>query len=656
MWPTWINMLSWWQWAILLAVPPAITLLYFLKLRRRPVEVPSTYLWSRTVEDLHVNSIWQRLRRNLLLFLQLLLLLLIIVALLRPAWRGQKLIGHRFVFLIDNSASMRASDVEPNRLEQAKLQASALVDNMISGDVGMVISFADTARVEQMFTGDRSALRRAIESIEPTDRPTSLIEALKVASAQTNARQRTSENNEQNTEPAETLPATAYILSDGRFEQVTESSLGALTPIYIPIGTPSPANVAILAFTVRQDENQDRRQAFARLKNFGTKKSRVEATLRLNGNLYDADRVSIGPGEVQGIVFDVGQIDSGVLELEIETHDCLDADNRAWAVVNMPQPADVLLVSPGNHPLELALGTERASKLAHVVVEPPSVLETPEYETAALGGAYDLIIYDRCRPATMPQANTLFFGRVPPVEGWSLGKPVEAPQIIDIDPNHPMMQWLAMDDVLIGEGRPIGVGPGGDILVDSDAGPLLAIAPREAFQDAAVGFVLVEQQEEKSEGRTTWFIRPSFPMFVLNTLAYLGHHVQASGEQTVRPGRPIMLDIAADNRSVLVAQPDGRTVRPTATRTGQSSFSATDQLGIYEVRANGECVSRFAVNLFDSNESDLPPRQKLDVGFEEIAGQAGWEAARREIWRPLLLLGLFVLIVEWYIFNQRVSM
>ena len=63
-------------------------LLYFLKLKRQPLEVPSTYLWHRTIEDLHVNSLWQRLRQNLLLFLQLLLLLLAILACLRPSWQG----------------------------------------------------------------------------------------------------------------------------------------------------------------------------------------------------------------------------------------------------------------------------------------------------------------------------------------------------------------------------------------------------------------------------------------------------------------------------------------------------------------------------------------------------------------------------------------
>ena len=57
---SWINMLGPWQWLIMAAVPPLIIMLYFLKLRRMPVEVPSTYLWKRTIEDLHVNSIWQR--------------------------------------------------------------------------------------------------------------------------------------------------------------------------------------------------------------------------------------------------------------------------------------------------------------------------------------------------------------------------------------------------------------------------------------------------------------------------------------------------------------------------------------------------------------------------------------------------------------------
>src|SRR5688572_20468507 len=111
-----LNTLTFWQWGLLALVPPAIIALYFLKLRRQPLAVPSTYLWSRAIEDLHVNSLWQRLRQSLLLFLQLLLIALLAFTLLRPGWKGTELVGERFVFLIDTSASMAADDVQPTRL------------------------------------------------------------------------------------------------------------------------------------------------------------------------------------------------------------------------------------------------------------------------------------------------------------------------------------------------------------------------------------------------------------------------------------------------------------------------------------------------------------------------------------------------------------
>src|SRR5437867_7124046 len=107
-------------WSALAGVPVGIIALYFLKPRRRPVQVPSTLLWRRSLEDLHVNSLFQRLRRNLLLFLQLLAIFLAMIALTGPRVRGTTGQGQRFVIAIDNSASMSATDVSPTRLARAK--------------------------------------------------------------------------------------------------------------------------------------------------------------------------------------------------------------------------------------------------------------------------------------------------------------------------------------------------------------------------------------------------------------------------------------------------------------------------------------------------------------------------------------------------------
>ena len=158
------------QWILLAAIPPAIVLLYFLKLKRMPLEVPSTYLWSRTIEDLHVNSIWQRLRQSLLLLLQLLLIALIMLALLRPGWRSSRLTGNRFIFLIDNSASMSATDVAPNRLEEAKRLAGQMIDQMKYGEEATVMTFSDQARIGRAFTDNRRQLQSLVREILPANR------------------------------------------------------------------------------------------------------------------------------------------------------------------------------------------------------------------------------------------------------------------------------------------------------------------------------------------------------------------------------------------------------------------------------------------------------------------------------------------------------
>ena len=67
-----------------LALLAPIIAMYLLKRRRDEVAVSSVYLWERVVQDMEANAPWQKLRRNLLLLLQLLFLLAAIFGLARP--------------------------------------------------------------------------------------------------------------------------------------------------------------------------------------------------------------------------------------------------------------------------------------------------------------------------------------------------------------------------------------------------------------------------------------------------------------------------------------------------------------------------------------------------------------------------------------------
>ncbi|MBX7165192.1 MAG: BatA and WFA domain-containing protein [Pirellulales bacterium] len=647
---TWLNTLAPWQWAVLGLIPPAIIALYFLKLRRAPLVVPSTYLWHRALEDLHVNSLWQRLRRSLLLLLQLLLVALAILALVNPQWQGQQLQGQRFIFLIDNSASMSATDVKPGptRLDEAKRRVLTLIENMPADSAAMLISFADSARVVQPFTTNRGELRARLAQIAPTERTTSLSEALRVASGLANPG-RIGTDAGRDVMVAEALPATLYIVSDGKFPDVADFSLGNLEPILSTVGSLDPANVTVAAFGAQLRNAQEGTwQAYGRLQNHGTQPVEVAVELLHNGNLIDADRVSLAAGGAAGVDFELGTIEPGILELRADVSDTLALDDRAWTPINPPQQVKIVLVSSGNAPLRAALATGTLQELAQVVQVDPKELSTPSFAESIADAR--LVIFDRCRPEALPPCNTLFVGELPPGDLWSADPPIDVPLVIDTEQAHPMMHLVELGDVLFAEGTPLHPPPGATVLIESQAGPLAAIAPRDSYEDAVLGFTLGGTEQIG----TNWPLRLSFPVFVLNTVNYLGGQRDALVAGSLHPGDPAA--IRATTERLSVRTPDGRSVPVEHGTQDVFQFDDTERQGAYDVRdAQGTDLGHFAVNLFDAAESDLAvkPENSATIGNVELKA-IHQERARWPLWRWLAAGALAVLLAEWYIYNRRV--
>jgi hypothetical protein len=721
------NTIPAWQWALLALVPPAIIALYFLKLRRQPLEVPSTYLWKKSIEDLHVNSLWQRLRQNLLLFLQLLLIALAMLALLRPGWEGTKLSGDRFIFLVDNSASMSADDVEgaKSRLEESKKLVGGLIDQMDSGMTAMIISFADTPQVVQEFTENRRLLRERLATIRPSVRGTDLRGALDLADGLANPARMTTEEGGAEIDIVEAQPATLYIFSDGRFEDVKGFSLGNLRglnpddpedpPVYVPIGSFEAKNLAITNFTTRRSETKpEERQAFVQVTNFTDSPQAVDVEIQLDGKFLDAKQVEIKPGESSGAVFPLADAPAGkltaTLKYQVDTPTKLDAlrqDDTGFAALNDAKPGRVLVVTPGNVALETALATERMGKLGSIEFKTPDVLTTDQYKKDTESSVYDLIVYDQCAPAGMPRADTLFIGRLPPGATWRGGredasgsadgkaesgdtkagikgeegdkkaedaanseadKTTSVPQIIDWDRAHPLLNSVELGNVGIVESLALDPPPGATVLIDSTAGPIAAVAPRDAYQDVVLGFEIDEVQDKDGSRywNTDWWTKLSFPTFWLNALEYLASGSEESQSASVQPGRPVELRAAGNVPELTIVDPTGK--EHTIKRTAEDLFQVHDtaHLGVYEVRRDDNVTERFAVNLFDRDESDVRVRPSQDpkapatqaadirIGHVDVKAEVSRAPTRKEVWKAVLACALAVLVFEWYIYNRRV--
>jgi hypothetical protein len=696
---TWINMLSPLQWTLLLAIPPAILGLYFLKLKRHESVVPSTMLWKRAIEDLHVNSLWQKLRQNLLLYLQLLFVGLLILACIRPGWSGMNRVGERRIYIIDHSASMQASDSKPSRLDVAREKAMKLIQDAASNDSAMVIATSDRASVEQGFTNNRSLLEKAVERIEPTAQLTDVSEAFRVAAGLANPGRMSFEDNV-DIQVADAVPATVYFLSDGAVGELDESEFGQLKIEYVPIGQPDTPNAGILSFAIQRSETQEAQtnpgsiSAFARMIQHGSQAIECTASLYWNDALVDAQKVQLQPEQETGIQFELEGIESGTLKLQLDHPDALPLDNVAYAAIRPDRQVSILLVTAGNTALETALRTQRITQIAKVQIEPISYLSSQDYQTNASESKYDLILYDSCSPEKMPAASTLFLGSVPPADiqptvplgnsatlttdppsnapektdsptsaiepeenpKWAFGELSGPVIVLDVNRSHPISQYLEMASVGIVEARTVRPPSSGAILMIADSGPLFAISPRGPYQDAVLGFDIVRPSAEGFEINSDWGIKRSFPVFVLSAVENLAGGITEASAASVQPGLPVQLILSNRFEKYQIVDPKGKTETIQRSGDGRFLYTKTDQLGVYEVRAEGleEPVERFCVNLFSNRESDLQVGLELKTGAESIAATSNTIRARQETWRWLLLLAICFLMFEWMVFNRRI--
>jgi Ca-activated chloride channel family protein len=143
---------------------PVLVVAYFHVLRRKRAEAVS---YASLLVIKQALGPRQTIRRHLPPFLFLIALIAMMVAIARPAALITLPSQHQTIILaMDVSGSMRAVDVEPNRLSAAQAAAKAFVAEQPSNVRIGVVSFAATASVVQMPTHNRDDIIAAIDRFQ----------------------------------------------------------------------------------------------------------------------------------------------------------------------------------------------------------------------------------------------------------------------------------------------------------------------------------------------------------------------------------------------------------------------------------------------------------------------------------------------------------
>ena len=142
----------------------------------------------------------------------------------------------------------------------------------------------------------------------------------------------------------------------------------------------------------------------------------------------------------------------------------------------------------------------------------------------------------------------------------------------------------------------------------------------------------------------------------MNMIKYLGGVRGSMSSLNVAPGEPALVRSRLVVNEVRIKSPVG--AQSSVGREGENAFvyTFTNELGVYQVRegADDDVSQRFTVNLFDTRESNIVPLDEIDLGESEVTGKTGVQRSRFELWKWILLAGFGVLVIEWYIYNQRV--
>lgn len=595
---------------------PVVVLLYLLKLRRREVVVPSTLLWQRSLHDLVANAPFQRLRNNLLLWLQLLALLLLCLALARPYFSQISAGGRHLIFLLDTSASMQARDVEGGRFAAAVDHVRTMIRNKSASDAVMIVVFGGQTNVLQAFTTDARLAERSLDAIATTDGRTEIAEALRIAG-------------EVARKKADTR---IFIVSDGVLGERALPNSGPLPVEYIKIGREGQ-NVGITSLEFRPSlENALESQVFVGIDNYSSTvaENRV-VSYYINGELADARTITLEPGARGALVFTNRGVVSGIAQFELDGKDDLPVDDVAYGVLSPQRRRHALLVTRGNAFLERVLGLHPNLDVHRV---------TPEaYPTES---SYDVVVFDNVQPPTPFDAAALVIGTTPPVDGLHAAGSVELPSVLDWDRTHPIVRFVDFNGLLIGSARPLRVPAWARVVMEAPQGPLIVTFERGPLRIVYVGFDLLS---------SNWPRLLSFPVFMRNAVEWL---LERGGNQAFQYAAggtvPIVTDLP--NQEVRVRTPEGteRLVRTNENRVGY--FAETTRAGIYEARAGAQ-TWQFAVNLVSSEESNLVPVETLELGEQRVQKTVTPGISRNEIWYYLLVAGIGVLVLEWWVYTRR---
>jgi hypothetical protein len=610
-----------------LAIP--IVVFYILKIRLRRVPVSTVMFWRQIFEEKQPRSIWQHLRHLLSLLVQLLLLMLLVLALGEPFFKWEALAARRLVLIVDNSASMNATDVALTRLAAARSKARELISRLRFRDELAIVAAGTEPYVVCGLSGHERTLQKALEDLPATDGPTRVGEAVSLARNLLGDRPN----------------ARIILVSDGCFDGA-EQIVKMPDVQFFPVGERT-GNVGITRFQVRRSLlDPTGYEILIEVVNAGDEQVECRLELDLNDDVVDVIPVKLQPGGQWSETIDKTSTEGGRLTARLDHADALAVDNTAWALLPRREPLQVLLVTEPNLFLEKVL---EANPLVQLQVA---------REVPAQAPAGTVFILHRQVPGRLPAGPVFVIDPAGPCELWELGDPLENPIVTKQDRDSLLMTHVRLDNVVMPQARKLAFLTHAHVLAGGITNdPLYASIERP---DGKVLVLTVNLDQGDLPLRT------AFPILMTNALGWFAgaagelREAQVTGVVTEVP-LPAVPAGAVPPLPLALWSPDGAPPRALPAGLAQVAIGPFDRCGIWSIApvAAGTAPPRpvepaaleIACNLANRAETDLRPAPEVVAEIRSEPLAAG--LMTRPIWYYLVALAWLLTGLEWYLYQRR---
>lgn len=670
---------------------------YILKARLRRRRVSTLLFWDQIFEEKRQRSLWQNLRHWLSLLLQLIFIGLIVLALTDPISRWQQQSGQELILIIDNSASMQTIDevTGKTRLELAKEEAAQLAQGLRAGDSAAVMSAGSRVQVVSGMTDFGPTVSEAVETINATDGPTRIEQAIEAARRlSTDAKRR---------RIVVISDACGQSFGSGKKSKVEEGSAGmraagptsgedimpaesAPDVYWLQVGSDAD-NVAMTLFQARRSTVDPLGYSLlVEITNFSDNKAEGRLRLELDGNLVDVLPYELEADEIFRRTVQATSQSGGILKGILDSEDGLAVDNVAQAVVPKRPVLPVTLVKPIDadcYYLRSVLESVPLLELTELTLDEYNAKKSTSGSADDNGDvpAFELTVFSSVVPDHLPSGPVLFVAPqsngpvIPTTAGdapaWEIGEEIQSALIAKQADDSPLLMHVKMQNVLVVGARDIRLAEDWQttswLLQTAEDASVLVSVERES------GRMLILSANLDGSDLP---LRIAFPVMMTNAVNWF---LRQSNEihPAIHTGKEshIAWDQSEleDDLELTLVSPLGNQ-SPVAIKNQQVTTDSLDATGVYcltaakvdsptseesddvEQRLTPESVFEehpqqsqlVAVNLCSAQESDLRLPELPDQSDRSIPA-SGWPPW---LWAVLIASGLIVM--EWGLFHRRV--